>query len=74
MVPLVRRAHALGERPVGELLFALAKALDGEDELERLLTDYGRFSPELMRAMGADRFPTRRPLRVPPELLRRAVP
>jgi hypothetical protein len=61
-----RHLGALGARAIAE--FLIEDVLDGHD-LARLidrLRQYERCSPELLRAVGADRFPPRLRL-VPPE-------
>ncbi len=55
---LVGHLHALGVRPVTELLIELV----GTDEQARntlllLLEKYGRLSPAVVQAVGGDRFP-----------------
>ena len=55
---LVNHLHALGVRPVTELLIELV----GTDEQARntlllLLEKYGRLSPAVVQAVGGDRFP-----------------
>jgi hypothetical protein len=54
-----RHLHLLGERAIGEFL---AEGISEGDDLSRLinrLRQYERCSPELLRAIGADRFPPR---------------
>ena len=56
---LVGHLHALGIRPVAELLIEHV----GDDEQARdtlllLLEKYGRLSPAVVQAVGGDRFPT----------------
>ena len=60
--------HHLGPRAVGEFLTALAAALAGHDELDRLLGQYHRLTPEMLRALGGDRFPPRPLVEVPDDL------
>ena len=50
---LVEQLHRLGPRPVGECLLELA----GIDELVFLLDRYGRLNPDVVEALGADKFP-----------------
>ena len=62
---LAPRIAALGARPVAELLIDLAAAT-GEPEIVLARAEaFGRLSPAMVRAAGADRFPTRIAL-VPP--------
>ena len=55
---LVKRLHALGERPTGELLL---EVIGGDERLRddvfALLERYTRLTPEEVRAVGADIFP-----------------
>ena len=50
---LATHLHALGVRPVAECLLELA----GVDELIHQLERYARLSPEIVEALGADKFP-----------------
>ena len=49
----IEHVHRLGARAVGELLYEDA---EGED-LDRALEAYGRLTPDLLKALGGDRFP-----------------
>lgn len=65
--------HALGARAVAELLTALVARVGGGAALAELLEDYRRLSPAAMQQAGGDRFPSRRPRRVPVDLMRGAA-
>jgi len=54
---LVERVHALGERPLAELLVEIATATGQSSFIAHRLEEYARLDPELVRALGADRFP-----------------
>ena len=54
---LAEHIHALGPRPLCELLVELVAA-HGDDVIQRLEA-YGRIDPRLLRVMGGDRFPPR---------------
>lgn len=61
--------HRCGPRATAEFLLQLSHTIGGLPAITALLTEYeARLRPELLRAVGGDRFPTRRPLVVPPEL------
>ncbi len=49
----IEHVYRLGPRAVGELLHEVA---EGED-LDRALAAYSRLTPDLLRAVGGDRFP-----------------
>ncbi len=49
----IEHVHSLGVRAVGELLFEVA---EGEN-LDRALDAYERLTPDLLAALGGDRFP-----------------
>ena len=53
----IARVHALGPRPLAELLAEIA-AVTGQPAIvaDRLQT-YARLDPEIVRAVGGDRFP-----------------
>ncbi len=50
----IEHLHSLGPRAVGELLYEVA---EGED-LDRALGAYERITPDLLKALGGDRFPS----------------
>jgi hypothetical protein len=52
-VHLARHLCACGPRPVLEALIAV----ESGESLDEVLADFGRLSPELYRATGADEFP-----------------
>ena len=55
---LVGHLHALGVRPVAELLIEhVGTDAQARDDLIILLEKYGRLSPAIVRAIGADTFP-----------------
>lgn len=63
----------LGPRATAEFLAEIADAIGGRPAIARLLAAYEtRLSPELLRAVGGDRFPSRRPRAVPDEMRRAA--
>jgi hypothetical protein len=49
---LIRHLHRLGPRPCGEALLELA--CDDHARLIRILENYARFEPRLVRALNAD--------------------
>ena len=49
----IEHVHRLGVRAVGELL---REVEDGED-VDTALEAYGRLTPDLLKALGGDRFP-----------------
>jgi hypothetical protein len=57
-----RHLHTLGPRVTAELLAEIGARTGGMPAIMRLLGEYKRFSPQLLRAVGANRFPPR-PLR-----------
>lgn len=61
----------LGDRATAEFLTELARRIGGGPAILALLEEYGRLSPGMVRAAGADRFPPR-PLRVVPKAEARA--
>lgn len=64
MVANLRRVYDLGPRPMVELVLELANSADPIARLEELAERYcTRLDPVLLRATGADRFPSA-PIRV----------
>jgi hypothetical protein len=62
----VEHLHALGPRACAEFLVDVDQQIGGLPAIMRLLAEYQeRMSPELLLALGGDRFPPR-PLRVVP--------
>ena len=57
--------HALGPRPLGEMLSEIAKATGRPDIVVDRVEAYSRLDPELIRYLGGDRFPPM-PLQVMP--------
>jgi hypothetical protein len=54
----LERVHGLGPRVIGELLNELAREHGiGRDIAQRVARYAARLSPELLRAVGGDRFP-----------------
>ena len=53
----VVRVHSLGPRPLAELLAEIATATGQSSFIAHRLEEYARLDPELVRALGADRFP-----------------
>lgn len=55
---LIERFHALGPRPLAELLAELGAERLLPHVLEQRLAEYvDRLAPEMLRALGADRLP-----------------
>ena len=54
---LITRVHALGPRPLAELLAEIAIATGEPGLIADRVEAYARLDPELVRALGADRFP-----------------
>ncbi len=54
---LVERVHALGVRPLAELLVEIATATGQSSFIAHRLEEYARLDPEIVRALGADSFP-----------------
>jgi hypothetical protein len=54
---LVAHIHDLGPRATGELLLEIGRAYGIEDDIARGLEIYGEIDPELVVALGADRWP-----------------
>ncbi len=62
----VEQLHRLGPRATAEFLAEIADEIGGISAIIELLTEYGRrITPEMLRAIGGDRFPQRAPLVVP---------
>lgn len=62
----VEHLHRCGPRAVAEFLVDLDRRVGGMPATLGLLTEYqARLTPQMLRAVGGDRFP-RRPLRVVP--------
>ena len=58
--------HHLGPRAVAEFLAEIADAIGGTPCILARLTEYERrISPDMLRAVGGDRFPSRLPRMVP---------
>jgi len=53
----VVRVHSLGPRPLAELLAEIAAATGQPDMIADRLQAYARLDPEIVRAVGGDRFP-----------------
>jgi hypothetical protein len=62
---LVRRLHALGPRPVGELLLELARAHGIADDIARRLEVYAALDPTVVAALDGQDWPSIPPLVVP---------
>ncbi len=54
---MFHRVHALGPRPLAELLAEIAIATGEPGLIAGRLQAYARLDPEIIRALGADRFP-----------------
>ena len=54
---MVERVHALGPRPLGELLIEIATATGQRALIAGHIEEYSRLDPEVIRALGGDRFP-----------------
>jgi hypothetical protein len=54
-----QRIWPLGDRVLFELVDHISDRFGLEDEVDRLLDGFARLSPEILRAVGADRFPER---------------
>jgi len=59
----VEQVHRLGARVIFELLNELDRVHGLGDDLDRRLERYARLDPDLLAALGADRFPAA-PLRI----------
>ena len=53
---MVERVHALGPRPLGELLAEIATATGEPGLIADRLQAYAGLDPEVIRALGGDRF------------------
>ncbi len=53
----VVRVHALGPRPLGELLIEIASHTGQSSFIAHRLEEYARLDRDILRALGADRFP-----------------
>ncbi len=53
---MVERVHALGPRPLGELLAEIATATGEPGLIADRLQAYAGLDPEVIRALGVDRF------------------
>ena len=62
---MVVRVHALGPRVLAELLIEIATATGQPGLIARHLEEFARLEPEIVRAVGGDRF-TPMPLGVVP--------
>ncbi len=54
---MVQRVHSLGPRPLAEMLAEIALATGAPDLIADRVEAYARLDPEIVRALGADRFP-----------------
>ena len=54
---MVARVHALGVRPLAEMLAEIAIATGKLDLIADHVEAYARLDPEIVRALGADSFP-----------------
>ena len=62
----VEQLHRLGPRATAEFLAEIADEIGGISAIIKLLTEYGRrTTPDILRAIGGDRFRQRAPLVVP---------
>ena len=55
---LVERVHRLGPRPLAELIAEIATATGEPGLIADRLQAYAGLDPEIVRAVGGDRFPT----------------
>ena len=62
--------HHLGPRALAEMLAQLAARIGGGPAILGVLAEYENLSPGTVRALNANRFPTRRPRAVPADLAR----
>ena len=54
---MIERVHALGPRPLAELLDEIATATGQPALIADRVEAYAGLNPEIVRALGADRFP-----------------
>ena len=54
---MVESVHALGVRPLAEMLAEIAVATGRPDIVADRIEAYARLDPEIVRFLGADRFP-----------------
>ena len=54
---MIERVHALGPRPLGEMLAEIAIATGQPNLIADRLQAYAGLDPEIVRAVGGDRFP-----------------
>ena len=54
---IVKHLHNLGPRPVAELLIEIATTTGQSRFIADRLEEYARLDPEIVRFVGADRFP-----------------
>ncbi len=54
---MVERLHRLGARPLAELLFEIATATHEPGLIADRVKAFANLDPEIVRAVGADRFP-----------------
>lgn len=54
---LCRRAHALGPRPMAEMLAEIGRATGRPEIVAERVEAYAGLDPEIVKALRADRFP-----------------
>jgi hypothetical protein len=54
----VERLHRLGPRATGELLLEIAECLAARSFVDERVKAYVALDPKVVKALGADRFPT----------------
>jgi hypothetical protein len=52
-----RHLHSLGPHALSEALLEIADRTRGLSEICETLVEYRRFTPDILRAIGGDRFP-----------------
>jgi len=62
---VIERVHALGPRPLAEMLAEIATATGKPDLIADRVEAYAALDPEIVRAVGANSFPVM-PLQVVP--------